>query len=331
MSSCSHRDYAGPTELEGERPAESEVRPRGIGPFRVGQIVGEHYEVVKVLGVGGMNVVYEARDLSLSRVVALKAPLLDAYAPALLREAEALAAVRGPSFISVFTVAHEGTTAFVVMERLFGETLEVRVDELRSVGRNMPISEVVKHLVAITAALADAHARGITHRDLKPSNVMLTAERTVLIDLGVFVPEALVSPDNDVAGSIRYMAPEVILRDVVRGEGPLVDLYALGIIAYELLTHSTPFPGASAVGVVADHLSAPVPDVRSHRADVPGPLAVLVSSLLEKKPSARPPGAEFVLWQLREIARNVGDAAPPSSEAPPRAKVASARRPRVAA
>lgn len=280
---------------------ESGPLPRYTGPFEIGQIVAGTYRVQKVLGLGGMNVVYEAQDLTLARVVALKVPIFSVYAPALHREAQALAALRSDHFASIFTVAREGSVEMVVMERLYGETLEDQLDELRLAHHRMPLDEVLRILVAITSALATVHACGITHRDLKPANVILAGTRIVLVDLGLFVPEVLVSRENDVAGSIQYIAPEVLLQDVERGHGPQVDLYSLGIVAFELLTNVTPYTDESLERVMANHLCAPIPDVATHRPDVPAELAQLVSELLAKDPNARPEGAEPVLWRLREL------------------------------
>jgi len=289
------------TEPHGTLPEAGRERLPGPGPFTVGQTVGGGFEIVGLLGVGGMNAVYEARDRALGRTVALKAPLLEAYADALRREARALAALRAPSFVTVHQLGREGDVEFIVMERLYGETLEQRIDDQRRAHRPMAVPEVARLLVALAEALATAHASGITHRDLKPGNVILAGDRVVLVDLGLVVPETLASRDDVIAGSAHYIAPEVLLHDVAKGGGPLVDLYALGVIAFELLTNVPPYVGDSVERVFSSHVGAPVPDVRALRPDVPELLAALVSELLAKDPRARPPGAEAVLWQLRDL------------------------------
>lgn len=271
------------------------------GPFHVGQVLSGTFEITGVIGVGGMNAVYDALDRTLQRRVAVKAPLFAAYAQALAREAQALAAIRSPSFVTVHHVGSEDGVDYVVMERLFGETLEERLDALRVAHKQMGLAEVLELLTKIAEALSAAHRLGIAHRDVKPANIILTPDRVVFVDLGLFVPEVLVSPDNDVAGSAQYMAPEVLLHDVAPGGGPLVDLYALGVIAYELLTNVTPFTGDSTERVLANHVCAPIPDVAQVRSDVPSGLAALVTELLAKRAAERPSSAESVLWQLREI------------------------------
>jgi serine/threonine protein kinase len=279
--------------------------PGSAGPFRVGDLIDDTYEITRVLGAGGMGVVYEARDLILLRLVAIKAPLFAAYARSLRAEAQALAAIRNPAFVTVHHVGHHKDVLFMVMERLFGDTLETRLDEARARGEHLSLEEVLDLLIPITDALSAAHAVGIAQRDLKPANVVVCGERVVLVDLGLFVPEVLVAPENDAAGSAEYIAPEVLLRTVEPGEGPLIDLYALGILTFELLTNTTPFGGESLGRMLANHVGAPVPDVRARRPDVPPELAGLVSELLAKDPRSRPPSAEAVLWQLKDV-RNHG-------------------------
>ncbi len=279
--------------------------PRSAGPFRTGDLVGDTYEITRVLGVGGMGVVYEARDRILRRLVAIKVPLIAAYAQSLRAEAQALAAIRNPAFVSVHHVGQHGDHPFMVMERLFGETLEARLDDARARGVLLSVDEVLELLVPITDALSAAHAVCIAQRDLKPANVMVCGERVVLVDFGLFVPEVLVDPANEVGGSAQYMAPEVLLHAVEKGQGPLIDLYALGVLAYELLTNTTPFVAESIGQTLARHVGAPIPDVRDVRPDVPRELACLLTELLAKDPKARPASAEAVLWQLKDI-RNQG-------------------------
>lgn len=279
------------------------------GPFGVGSLLAGTYEIVGVLGSGGMNVVYDAVDRSLDRRVAIKVPLAAAFGEALVREARALAAIASPRFPTVHAILNEGDTVRVVMERLVGTTLESHIDELRRIGASMTIEEVLDWLIEIAKGLSAAHAAGVSHRDLKPSNILRAGTRVVLFDLGLAVPEVLVHGESEPAGSVRYMAPEVILGDVHRGGGPLVDLYALGNIAFELLTGDVPFVGDSMENVLANHVCAEIPDVRALRKDVPRELAALVTELLAKSPDARPPSAESVVWQLEALVPS----APPSS------------------
>lgn len=271
------------------------------GPFREGQVLADTFEVTGILGVGGMGVVYDAFDKLLLRRVAIKAPTLPNYAHALRVEAQGLAAIRSPGFVKVHGIGHHDGVEFLVMERLYGETLEARLDEVRGHGGHLEIPVVIDLLVSITDALSAAHRVGVAQRDLKPSNIMLCGDRVVLFDLGLFVPEVLVGPDNVASGSIDYISPEVLLRQVHKGDGPLVDLYALGVLAFELLTNQTPFADHSMSRTLMNHVSAAIPDVTTLRHDVPRDLGCLVTELLAKDPKLRPPSAEAVLWQLMEI------------------------------
>lgn len=269
--------------------------------FTPGTVVAGAYEILGVLGEGGMGIVYEARDIDLGRRVAIKAPLFAAYDAALRREAQALAALSGERFVKVHHLARHGDLDLLVLERLFGETLQDRLDAVTQQGHKLPIPEVLDVVVAIADALAAAHRCGIAQRDLKPSNVMLTGRRIVLFDLGLFVPEVLVDPDADICGSAEYIAPEVLRRDVRRGEGPLVDLYALGVIAFELLTGTTPFAGPTMQITLANHVMGKRPPLRALRPDVPRALEALVDELLARYPEDRPPSAEAVVWQVEAM------------------------------
>jgi serine/threonine-protein kinase len=245
---------------------------------------------------------------ALGRVVAVKTPLHAAFAGSLSHEVRALAALQSSAFVSVFCMAREGDVELAVMERLFGETVEARLSECRRRGDPMPIPEALRILSGIASALSIAHSRGVAHRDLKPANIFLAGERVVLVDLGIFVPEVLVGPDNEVPGSPRYMAPEVIVGNVTKGKGSLVDLYALGIIAFELLTNETPFAGSHLQRTLVHHVFSPFPDIRKRRSDIPPVLAALVTELTAKEPADRPSSAESVVWQLAEL--RAADSAP---------------------
>jgi serine/threonine-protein kinase len=271
------------------------------GPFRVGDVVGGAYAITGVLGAGGMGVVYDAVDQALKRHVALKAAAASCYAPALEAEARALAALRSPFFVQVHALGEHEGASFLVMERPVGETLEERISAAHAREAQIQISEVLAHLVMIAEGLSIAHTAGLSQRDLKPANVILSGGRVVLFDAGICVSEALVEPGALVAGSIEYMAPEVVLGAVSSDAGPMVDLYALGTVAYELLTLTTPFRGGTAREVLTRRLFEPAPDVREARPDVPAELAALIGDLLAIDVSTRPSGAEAVLWRLAEL------------------------------
>lgn len=276
--------------------------PAVKSPLAIGEIVGGVYEVTALLGLGGMGAVYEAKDRVLRRTVAIKVPIEERGAQALRNEACALAALRHPSLVTVHAAGVHRGVDYVVMERLHGQTLERLIDATSRSGKTIPIAETLMLLTAIADGLSALHGAGMAHRDLKPANVILHGARVVLIDLGLFVPEFDVGTDRPIAGSPEYVAPEVLMRNVAPGAGPLVDLYALGILAFELLVGQSPFLDGDVAKIVARQLGARPPDVRTLRPDAPSKLAELVTELLAKDPSDRPQSSEAVLWRLGEIA-----------------------------
>lgn len=280
-----------------EPPPTSGVAPRE--PSMTGEIIDGKYEVLGTLGQGGMAIVYEARDLALGRRVALKISLAG-HQYSLQREAQALSAIRHPGFATVYHLGLHGDAEYLAMERIFGETLASHLDELSRRGAPMPLDDVLDVLIGVADALSAAHRAGVAQRDLKPSNVILAGERVVLVDFGLFIPEVLVSPENEISGTPEYLAPEVLTRSVSRGEGPLIDLYSLGVLAFELLTGRTPFADDDVGRVISRHVATAPPDI-AHQREIPHELAGLVHELLSKDPHERPPSAEAVLWQLKHI------------------------------
>jgi serine/threonine-protein kinase len=272
-------------------------------PFAVGAVLGGNFELRGILGQGGMSRVYDAFDRALGRTVAIKLVLPGVDPEYLLREARALAPIRHRSIVAVYALLQHEDVPFLVMERVYGRSLHEHALRVRRTEGALAIEEVIRLLSQLAEALALIHASGLSHRDLKPSNVMLTPDgRVVLIDFALGTPETLVNADDDRSvGSAGYLAPEAIAGDVRPGDGALLDLYALGVIAFELLTGGLPFHGATDAEILRQQLVEPAPDVRKLRPEVPAQLAELVASLLVKSPRERASHAETVLWQLQSI------------------------------
>jgi serine/threonine protein kinase len=283
------------------RTTSAEMRavrvPRWSGPLVRGEVIGDTYRIDGILGSGGMSVVYLAHDVRLDREVAIKVVRDGVWSHVLRREGQAIAAVRHPGVIGVHGMGTHLGHDYLVLERLRGRTLQARMDTQKL---PVPIDEAVDIGIAVCDALSATHRAGLAHRDLKPDNVFVCGARVVLIDFGLFVPECDVAALDQVAGAPEFMAPEVISRSVVPGAGPLVDLYALGIMLFELLIGRTPFNGEQDV-VLRRHLSESPPDVAAIRPEVPSALAMLIGSLLEKSPLDRLGSAEAALWQLCAI------------------------------
>lgn len=271
-------------------------------PFAIGDVVGGgRYRLGELLGAGGMGVVYGARDLRLDRPVAIKVARTPELRPALRAEARALAAVRHPGVVVVHAMDEQDGHDLLVMERLVGRSLQARIDEAARTKRRFGIGETIDLLAALADVLSAAHAAGLAHRDLKPGNVMVCGARVVLVDFGLVMPEVEIGHHDLAAGSAEYVAPEVILRAVAPGQGPLVDLYALGVLGFELLTGRTPFAARTVEQTLQNHLTKPVPDLGALRPEAPPGLVALIVDLLRREPDARPPSAEAVLWQLSAL------------------------------
>jgi len=266
--------------------------------FAAGTVVGDVYEIRRVLGAGGMGIVYEAHDRLLNRRVALK--LSHSPTSPLRREAQALAAIRHPSMVGVFAMGTHRGAEFLVMELVRGTTLYDTMRKQDQTGRPFRVAEAVDILIGIAEGLAAIHASGISHRDVKPANIMLApGNRTVLMDFGLFKPEF--ESLDAVAGSPEYMAPEVCTGRVNPGAGHLVDLYALGVIAFELFTGAPPFRGPTPMDTLALHVHGKVPDLAALRPDIAGELVALVNELLAKSPSDRPNRVDEALARLRAV------------------------------
>lgn len=281
---------------------ESEPNTSRTSLFAVGELLSETFEIRELLGEGGMGQVFEAHDHALKRRVAIKAIWPRTTAGMLRMEAQALAAIRHSSMVTVHSLGSHRGVDYMVMERVYGISLEAHIAHRRAAGRRFSIDETIELIVPITEGIAAVHCAGIAHRDIKPANIMLApGGRVVLMDLGLFLPENAVSGRASVAGSPQYMAPETIASKVAPGEAHLVDLYALGVVAYELLVGRAPFVGKTVEDIWGQHLASPLPDPSEARPDIPPRLRTLLSELLAKAPLDRPRSAEAVLWQLHAL------------------------------
>ena len=289
-----------PTEAP---PSSSDPRP----VLSLGEIVDETYEVRSLLGAGGMGEVYEVHDRVLNRRVALKVAHPGGASEYLLREGRALAAIHHPGVVTVHTMGMHRGVAYLVMERVRGLSVDRLLDERRSRGERFAIAEALELLVSVADALSVVHRAGLAHRDVKPGNVMLApAGRVVLMDFGLVLPHADRAGHRSVAGSLQYMAPEALSGDVAEGAASLVDVYALGVLAYELLTGVAPFDGREPVELYRAKTRAKQPRVSEYRTDVPTALDELVAQLMAPDAHERPQGAEVALWQLRALRTSIG-------------------------
>lgn len=226
----------------------------------IGKMLDDRYDILEVIGEGGMAIVYRALDHRLNRDVAVKIMRDEMAADEEFRrrfctESHAVAMLSHPNIVAVYDVSHNDNVEYIVMELVDGITLKQYIERKGVVAWK----EVVHFTKQISKALAHAHERGIIHRDIKPQNIMLLRDGTIKVgDFGIAALENEVYENNGEAiGSIHYIAPEQ-----ARGECPDArsDIYSLGVMMYEMLTGGLPFTGNTLGEIAVQHMNAkPVP------------------------------------------------------------------------
>ncbi|SDL06842.1 serine/threonine-protein kinase [Tessaracoccus oleiagri] len=267
--------------------------------------LANRYRLIEQIGRGGMATVYRAVDELLQREVAVKildltTPTGDPAAEERFRlEARTTAALQHDNIVTVFDTGFDDEHAYLVMELLPGQTLAQEV----KTGGPLPVDDVRDIGAQVAAALAAAHQHGIIHRDIKPGNIARAEDgRIKVLDFGItrLVDEAqdtmnpLTTPET-VIGTAHYLSPE---QAAGRPADERSDLYALGCVLFTLLAGRAPYHGDSPVVTVMQHATAPVPDVRDARPDVPPGLAAIIAALMAKDPAERPASAAVVASML---------------------------------
>ena len=255
----------------------------------IGQTLGR-YQIVGEVGRGGFATVYQGYDAGLQRPVALKVlhPELVRDEVALRRfqrEAVAVARLRHPHIVVVYEFSQHDGFAYIAMEYVEGTTLKAKL------GQPLPLDEARRIAVDVASALDYAHRNGVIHRDIKPANILLTADgQVVLADFGIAIlAQNADSVTRGLLGTPQYMAPEQALGEPIDARS---DLYALGIVLFEMLAGQVPFRGDTPLATLALQVNAPVPKLRSFNPAVPEALEVVVERVLAKDPAQRYPTAE---------------------------------------
>ena len=271
----------------------------------VGRVLGGRYRIVEFLGAGGMGAVYRARDRELDEWVAIKwvPPELATRTELIDRlrsEVRLARRVGHPGVARVYELHDLDERRFVTMEYVEGETLSA----LSKRQPNLPPDVWARVGARVARALEAAHAAGVVHRDIKPDNVMMRSDgSTVILDFGIALPRDTAA--GGVSGTPAYMAPEQ-----VRGEAPTpaVDLYALGVTLFQLITGTLPFTGASSAQVMLARLSQPPPDARSLRPDLSATLADALQRAMATHPADRFADARAFAGALEAVTNAQPDA-----------------------
>jgi eukaryotic-like serine/threonine-protein kinase len=272
------------------------------------------YEILSAIGAGGMGEVYRARDARLDRIVAVKVlPDHAAARPDLRerfdREARTVASLNHAHICALYDIGHQDGTDYLVMEYLEGETLAERLKK-----GPLPLEQVLQYAIEIADALDKAHRKGITHRDLKPSNIMLTKSGTKLLDFGLAKLKASpaasslsqlptandgLTAQGTILGTLQYMAPE----QLEGGEADArTDIFAFGVVVYEMATGKKAFEGKSQASLIAKILETDPPPMSSLQPMTPAALDRVVKKCLAKEPEKRWQAASDVCDELRWIA-----------------------------
>jgi ABC-type oligopeptide transport system substrate-binding subunit len=262
----------------------------------IGALLDERYRIDAELGRGAMAVVYRGHDTLLTRDVAIKvisntAALGTEGRARLLHEAQSAAQLNHPNIVSVYDAGEADGSPFIVMELVEGESLhEQRPEALR---------DIVAVAGQVCSALEHAHAHSVVHRDLKPENVLIAPDGTAkLSDFGLARSvSSRMTSDGTIVGTVFYLAPELALGHDFDGRA---DLYALGVMLYELATGRLPFSADDPVAVISQHLHAPVVPPRAKNPEIPPGLDTLIARLLSKAPEDRHASAAEVLRALEQ-------------------------------
>ena len=276
------------------------------------------YELDREIGRGGMGIVYRARDRRLKRIVAIKVlPPELAFRGEIrqrfLREAETAAQLSHPNIVPIYSVDERDGLVYFVMACVEGPTLAKR---LHDEGR-IPVNDTRRILGEVADALSYAHARGVVHRDIKPDNILLDKDdgRAMVTDFGIARAiqegaDSRLTATGVAIGTPAYMSPEQAAGD--REIDGRSDLYALGVVGYQMLAGRLPFQASSTPSMLMKHISERPQPVTSLRAETPPDLAQCVMTLLEKEPAHRFPNAGALSQALRGDKSALPAPAPPS-------------------
>lgn len=264
-----------------------------------GSRLADRYEVLSLIGRGGMGRVYKCHDRDLDEIVAIKTVLRPAAGDEarLFREVQICRRISHPNVVRVYDLGRFPGGVFVTMEHLEGRNLD------RVIAEDFPLSfERIRAILSeVAAGLREAHSLGVIHRDLKPANVMVTASRVKILDFGIACMQGgdlRLTQAGFVMGSPMYMSPDQLQGKELDGRS---DLYSFGILAYTLIAGREPFEDSDPTVLALMQIRHAHPDVRTLRPDTPAPWAAFLDRLLAKEPEDRYQSAQEVLEALEDL------------------------------
>jgi len=287
----------------------------------IGKQFGQ-YQIISQIGQGGMGSVYQARDTRLAREVAIKILPPDLardgeFVQRFIREANTAAGLDHPNIIAIHNVGTQDNLHYIVMRLAQGETL----NELIRQSGALSLARALKIVEQLADALNYAHQRQIIHRDIKPANIMVgDNDRVTLMDFGIAKPiSSKLTRAGTMIGTPEYMSPEQFTGALVDSRA---DLYALGIVAYEMLTGCLPFSGDTPLTVSHKQVNEPPPSLRQYNPQIPIEVEQVIMRCLAKRPQERYQSANELSQALRAAVLGGGPAAPaPSPPAADRLKL----------
>ncbi len=261
------------------------------------------YIVTDIIGRGSYSVVYKGKHAALNMPVCVKMLKHDLamhpdFQRAFKQEARLIASLNHPNIVRVYDIEERYRTLFIIMEYLEGVPLHYHLDQ----EPQLSYRRIVSILVQACTGLDHAHKQGVVHRDIKPANLfLLPTDQVKIVDFGVAAP-AGAEPRN-ITGTIHYLAPEQIACDPVDGR---IDIYALGISAFEMVTGAKPYPGDDPDELITMHLRKDIPDPAQRRPDIPEELRAFIMTACQRDPDERYQGFSPALEDLQSLAAKVG-------------------------
>ena len=274
-----------------------------------GKVIANKYRISTQLGLGGMGTVFRAQHQVLERESAIKIlhPQLNSdntFVERFMREARAMARLDHENIIRIYDVFQDDNIHFIAMELFDGASLKTLIEK----GDELPVSQVISIILQCARGLAYAHAQGIVHRDIKPSNIMINAQGLIKItDFGIAAAvddSATLTSTGQLVGTPRYMSPEQARNEPVDRRS---DIYALGMVAYELLTGSTPFEGDSGVAIIGKLAYENAELNLQFPQRVPEKLQLIVKKMLARSADDRFSHATHLMQALKSVSEELGE------------------------